>query len=189
VSYLVLALSSALFLCSCVGCLGAIRQTLRKGCLSGRRLLFMHQILLCVVLLFSFKQYEWINKQGMSMELVISNQTAYQYDGFERRLNQYFNEAYFDSLCEEDASAMWLFNFVDSKCPERMSREYCLMSETRKKTCDTSCSLVTDDNAFADFNLERCCPSEDLCNDGHIVSCPYHRCRIAILEELYFWTG
>lgn len=149
----------------------------------------MHQILLCVVLLFSFKQYEWINKQGMSMELVISNQTAYQYDGFERRLNQYFNEAYFDSLCEEDASAMWLLNFVDSKCPERMSREYCLMSETRKKTCDTSCSLVTDDNAFADFNLERCCPSEDLCNDGHIVSCPYHRCRIAILEELYFWTG
>ena len=52
----VLVLSGAVFLSSIIGCLGAVRQTLRRGCCSGRRMLCMHQLLLLTVLIFSASQ-------------------------------------------------------------------------------------------------------------------------------------
>ena len=124
------------------------------------------------------------------MKLVISDPDSYpDYDAFERRFSKVFNGAYFDSLCSDDPSTARLLNFVDDKCPKRMGQDYCALSEKAKKNCDTSCSAMKDSNGVTSFDLMMCCPSEDLCIDGNKASCPYHRCRVEILEELYAWTA
>ena len=216
---MVLLLSSTVLICTCFGACGAIRQTLRKGrtantyqfdiccikrntpfiflchafclfvsagCLSGRRMLSMHTILLITVIVFSISSYEWVNKRALSMQLVISDHTSYpDYDAFERRISEYFNNAYFESLCSDETSSTLFLDFVDEKCPEEMSQEYCALSETKKETCDTSCAASKQFN----YDLITCCPSEKSCEDGNKISCPYHRCRVELLHELYAWTG
>ena len=185
-----LALSGAVLVCTCFGACGAIRQTLRKGCFSGRRMLCWHQLLLILVLIFSVSQYEWLNKRERSMSLVMSEDHSYQnYDAFERRVSKYFNGAYFESLCSDDPSTTWLLDFVDRRCPDDMSQEYCSLSEKAKKICDTSCPAIRNANDITSIDLMKCCPSEELCSDGSKLSCPYHRCRVEILEELYAWVG
>ena len=153
----VLLLSAAVFVCTCFGCVGALRQTLRKGCFSGRRMLCLHQLLLLTVLVFCISQYESLNKRESSFALVVADRAAHpRYDAFERRVGKYFDHAYFDSLCSEDRSSAWLLNFVDERCPEtaRMGRDEC-------STCDAACT--SSDAAL-------CCPNETLCDGGNAVS-------------------
>ena len=124
------------------------------------------------------------------MKLVISDHISYpEYDAFERRISKYFDGAYFNSLCSDELSTTRLLNFVDERCPERMGREYCSLPEKRKKNCDTSCLAVKDLNDVTSFDLMMCCPSEDLCKEGNEVSCPYHRCRVEVLEEIHVWAA
>ncbi|KAL7549974.1 hypothetical protein ACHAWF_013229 [Thalassiosira exigua] len=185
----VLALSSAMLFCTCFGAFGAFRQTLRRGCCSGRKMLSIHQLLLLSVLVFGISQYEWLNKRERSMNLVILDHTNYpEYDAFERRVSKYFNKSYFQSLCSNDPSTTWLLDFVNERCPGRMGQEFCTLSEVAKKTCDTTCPLLKDGEVTPSA-VSACCPSETLCNDGILASCPYHRCRVEILEELHAWAA
>lgn len=130
------------------------------------------------------------------MKLVISDPSSYpEYDGFERRIGKYFDGAYFESLCaEDDRSATWLLDFVDKRCPEQMGREFCSLPERKKTECDTSCPGVDRFNdvvngAASTDLLVKCCPSEDACQAGIGVSCPYQRCRVEILGELRHWAS
>ena len=84
---LIVMLSGAVFVCSCYGCCGALRQTLRKGLCTGRRMLCIHKLLLLAVLLFTLSQYEWINKREHSLRLVAADQQN-EYDSFERRTSK-----------------------------------------------------------------------------------------------------
>ncbi|KAL7536870.1 hypothetical protein ACHAXR_007452, partial [Thalassiosira sp. AJA248-18] len=93
---------------------------------------------------------------------------------------KYFNDAYWESICSNDPSTTWLLNFVEKQCPESMGKEHCSLPEEKKENCDTSCPAS---------EYFKCCPSEDLCNDGNKASCPYHRCRVEILEELHVWAA
>jgi hypothetical protein len=175
-----LILSATILGCTCFGCCGAVRQTMRRGC-SGRRILSLHQILLLAVLFFSYSQYDWLDKRELSMQLVIQDDELFsEYDSFERRLEKYVNAAYFESLCVDDSSTTWLLNFVDKHCPASMSGDYCALTKQAKIACDTSCSQI---------DLLECCPSEIPCMEGNRLACPYHRCRVKILEELFVWTG
>ena len=123
------------------------------------------------------------------MRLVVSDHTSFpEYDAFEQRISTYSNNAYFESLCSDDQSTDWLLDFVDTHCPERMGQESCTLSAKAKETCDTSCDAINYDGATT-YDLMMCCPSWDLCNEGKLVSCPYHRCRVEILEELLRWAG
>jgi hypothetical protein len=185
----VLVLSSMVFVCTCYGCFGAIRQTLRRGCCSGRRMLCLHELLVLIVLVFSVSQYEWLTKREQSIKLVISNHTSYPYDAFERRISTYFNNAYFDSLCSEDPSTKALLNFVDLRCNESMSQKNCALSEKKKMQCDTSCPAAKGNSNLTAFDLMMCCPSEELCKSGNDASCPYHKCRIGILQEFHRWAA
>ena len=191
---LVLLLSASALVCTCYGCCGAFRQTFRKGLCSGRKMLCLHQLLLVTVLLFSLSQYEWLNKREQSVKLVLSDSESYrEYDAFERRISKYFNNAYFDSICEAktssaDQSTTWLMKFVDKRCSDDMGQEYCALSNYQKRTCDTSCAALRGLN-FTTLDLLKCCPSEDLCADGNLSSCPYERCRVPILQELHAWTA
>ena len=154
----VLLLSAAVFVCTCFGCVGALRQTLRKGFFSGRRMLCLHQLLLSTVLVFGVSQYEWLNKRESSFALVVADRAAHpRYDAFERRVGQYFDNAYFDSLCEADRSSTWLLDFVDARCPAmaRMGREDC------SAACDAACTSS---------DVALCCPSETSCDAGNAVS-------------------
>ena len=172
-------------MCTCCGCFGAVRQTLRRGCLSGRKILCIHQLLLSTVLVFSVTQHEWLNKREHSLRLVLEDHASFpEYDGFERRVSKYFNNGYFDSLCSNDPSTKWLLNWIDKSCPERMTQDYCALSDTQKETCNTSCPAIRNINEATPFDLMMCCPSEELCKDDKKDSCPYHRCRVEILEEL-----
>jgi hypothetical protein len=185
----VLALSSMLLVCTCFGCLGAIRQTLRRGCFSGRRMLFMHYLIVLTGMIFSVSRYEWLVKREQSMKLVISNPASYPYDAFERRISGYFNNAYFDSLCSDDTSTKALLDFVDLRCPVTMGRTYCALPESKKWNCDTSCRAAKGSVSPTVSDLMRCCPSEELCKDEDDVSCPYHRCRVGIMQELHRWAA
>jgi hypothetical protein len=185
----VLALSSVLFVCTCFGCLGAIRQTLRRGCFSGRRMLFMHYLIVLTVMIFSVSRYEWLVKRELRMTLVISNHASYPYDAFERRISTYFNNAYFDSLCSDDTSTKALLDFVDFRCPDTMGQKYCALPERKRMDCDTSCHATKGNGIPTAFDLMRCCPSEELCKGENDASCPYHRCRIGIMQELHRWAA
>jgi hypothetical protein len=185
----ILALSSMVLVGTCFGCFGAIRQTLRRGCLSGRRLLCLHKLVILTVLVFSASQYGWLNKREQSMKLVMSNHTSYPYDAFERQISTYFNNAYFDSRCSEDPSTKALLSFVDLRCPERMGRKYCALPEKKKMLCDTSCPAAKGNSNFTAFDLMICCPSEEPCKGGNDASCPYHRCRVGIMQELHRWAA
>ena len=173
-TYLLL-LSAAVLLCTCFGCSGALRQTIRHGC-SGRRILLMHLALILAVLHFSYTQFNWLEKREISTQLVIKDpQTYAEYDGFEQRLDKYANRAYFQSLCSNDPTSTWVLNFVDKNCPESMSSEHCALTMSEKDVCDTSC---------IDADL-----SEISCMEGNKFACPYHKCRVEILEELFVWLG
>lgn len=185
---LVLLLSSMVFLCTCFGCFGAIRQTLRRGCCPGRRMLCLHQFVLLTVLVFSVSQYDWLDKRDQSIKLVLSNHTAYPYDSFEHRISTYFNNAYFDSLCSEDPSTTAFFSFIDTRCPERMKQKQCELSEKEKMQCDTSCPAAESTDDFIAFEL--CpCPIEELCEGGIQSHCPYDKCRVGILQEFHRWAA
>ncbi|KAL3822326.1 hypothetical protein ACHAXA_002641 [Cyclostephanos tholiformis] len=185
----VLVISSMMLLCTCFGCLGTIRQTLKRGYCSGRRMLFMHQIIVSTVLIFSVSRYEWLAKREQSMKFVISNHTLYPYDAFERRISTYFNNAYFDSLCSDDTSTKALLDFVDLRCPDSMGRKYCALPERKGVDCDTSCDAAKGSSGPRTVDLMICCPSEELCKRERDVSCPYHRCRVEILQELHHWAA
>ena len=192
---LILLLSTAMLICTCFGCCGMFRQTIRKAkvcCFTGRRILCLHQVLLLTVLLFTVSQYEWLNKREYSMRSVVSgNELLQEYDSFERRVSKFFNQAYFESLCSEDASGKekWLLNFVDEKCPDSMKNmNSCALTPSQRKTCDTTCSALRG-LTFTSIDLMQCCPSEDLCNSGNLQSCPYQRCRLEISLELLRWAS
>lgn len=124
-------------------------------------------------------KYEWLAKRELGITQVILSDTDYpEYDAFEKSVSKYFNSAYFESLCSDDPSTKWLLRFVDDHCPASMSQDFCALSASKKATCDTSCS-----------NLDsECCPSETLCLEGTHLGCPYHKCRVQILEELFAWV-
>ena len=186
---LVLLLAGMVFVCTCFGCVGAIRQTLRRGCWSGRRMLCLHQLVILMVLAFAMTNASWLDKREQSLKLVLSNHTAYQYDAFERRISTYFNNAYFDSLCSDDPSSTAFFSFIDRKCPERMTQKYCTLPAKKKIQCDTSCAIKQDTLDSTTFDTICPCPGEELCNDGFLASCPYEKCRVGILEELHRWAA
>jgi len=184
-------LAGAVFICTCYGCCGALRQTIRKGFCSGRKVLCLHQLLLLAFLLFTLSQYEWINKREHSLRLVAEDQQSYnEYDSFDRRINKYFNNAYFESLCagQDDKSTAWLLYFVDENCPLDMNRETCALSSSNKKKCDTSCSALNGMTDYTTNDIKQCCPSQELCNEGVKAACPYERCRVGIATELLQWA-
>ncbi|KAL3793899.1 hypothetical protein ACHAWO_013408 [Cyclotella atomus] len=175
-----LILSAAALIGSCMGCWGAVRQTIRKG-YSGRRILCLHQLLLLAVLFTSYTQLDWLTKRENSIKLVIEDPKTYaEYDAFENRLSTHFNGAYFTSLCSTDPSTKWLLNYVEKNCPAMSG---CALSGKEKENCDTSCDNV---------DITECCPSEMkiLCIErGNKLACPFHRCRLELMEELLVWSG
>jgi hypothetical protein len=152
-------------------------------------MLCLHKLVILIVLVFSASQYEWLDKREKNMKLVISNHTFYPYDAFERRIGTYFNNAYFDSLCSDDPSTKALLSFVDLRCPERMGQKYCTLPEKKKMLCDTSCPAAKGNSNFTAYDLMICCPSEESCKGGNDASCPYHRCRVGIMQELHRWAA
>ena len=188
---LVGVLAGAVFICSCYGCCGALRQTIRKGLCSGRKILCLHQLLLVAVLLFTLSQHEWINKREYSLRLVAEDKQSYnEYDKFEMRSSKLFNNAYFESICssEDDKSTAWLSDFVDKNCPLDMSQDSCTLSSSNKKKCDTSCSALKGMTDYTTHDIKQCCPSQELCNEGVKAACPYERCRVGIATELVHWA-
>jgi hypothetical protein len=151
---------------------------LRKGCCPGRRMLRLHQLLLLAVFIFGFTQYEWLNKREMSIRVVIADPTT-SYDSFEERIATILNPAYYESICSDDQSTAWILNFVDEHCPASMRQKNCALSGKKRSSCDTSCN----ESAL------KCCPSQVLCNEGNEAACPYFRCRVPVLEELFVWVG
>ena len=188
---LVGVLSGAVFICTCFGCCGAVRQTLRKGLCTGRRMLCIHKLLLLAVLLFTLSQCEWQNKREKSLSLVATDQQFYtSYDSFEKKISTLFNNAYFESICssEDDKSTAWLLDFVDENCPLDMNGEKCALSSSNKKKCDTSCSALKGMTDYTTHDIKQCCPSQELCNEGVKAACPYERCRVGIATELVHWA-
>mmetsp|Transcript_3286 Transcript_3286/g.7413 ORF Transcript_3286/g.7413 Transcript_3286/m.7413 type:complete len:337 (+) Transcript_3286:152-1162(+) len=185
----VLILSTIVLACMCVGCCGSLRQTIRKGCFSGRKMLCMNQLILIGGFVFSIAQFEWLKNHQQIMKLVISDPESHPiYFGFELRFSEYFNKAYFESLCSEDPSSAFILKYVDNMCPQSMSQSQCALSEIKKELCDTTCHAVKDKDDASDAEWLNCCPSEEECDNGNLAGCPFHRCRVEILKNFYKWA-
>ena len=185
IATLILLLTMMILGCTIYGCCGAANQIVRQGCCCvGRRILCCHQFILISVLLLSITQQESLSNRKRSIKMVVHNVTNYpKYDSFERRLDQYFNRAYFEGNCAfedetYDKSSEWLMKWIDSNCPDTMRRSVCELLDEDKDRCDTTCIEPI-------WTAESCCPSEDLCLiDKEQHSCPYNQCRTAVLKEV-----
>lgn len=157
----VLVISGSALFCSCFGCYAAFRQTKKGGCFSGRRMLFLHQLLLISILVFIIFQYRFLENQCDRMNGILNDRDSFpEYNSFERHISNYFNKLYFESF-SSDATVDWVMTTVENKCPKRMSHEYCTSSE------------VEEFEANCDFSSKSCCPVKSLCIDsGMKVACP-----------------
>lgn len=188
----IILMTLAILGCTIYGCCGAANQIVRKGyCCVGRRILCCHQFLLLGVLILSMIQQKELSNRARSINMVVGNVTNYPtYDSFERRLDQYFNKAYFEGNCalvesddnnpsSYDKSSEWFMKWIDANCPTTMQQSVCReLSDENKDLCDTTCSESI-------WSAERCCPSENLCLIEKVnESCPYNQCRKKVLQEV-----
>ena len=165
---------------SIFGCCGAVNQVIRRGVCTGRRMLSIYQLLLLSVLIMSLYHAEIIQRRDKSINLVVSSVDQYpEFDSFERRLNGYFNEAYFKANCVEDSTNTWIMRWINNNCPNAMTQNVCALGEEEKKSCDTRCLKP-------EWTAQRCCPSQELCaTDPHLnEACPYRQCRVQVLSKL-----
>ncbi len=167
---IVCIISAISICCSVYGFCGIVNQIVRKGCFCrGRRILCFHQCTLLAILILSVTNHERLTNREKNMNMVIGNVAAYPtYDSFERILDKYFSNAYFEANCasEEtyDRSSKWLMTWVDTYCPVTMRREKCTLSNENKAICDTSCLEKI-------WDAKTCCPSEVLVS--HFVTYEY----------------
>ena len=123
---------------------------------------------------------EIIQRREKSINIVVSSVDQYPiFDSFERRLNRYFNEAYFKANCVEDSSNTWIMKWVNNHCPSTMTQKVCALSDVKKKSCNTRCNNPV-------WTAQRCCPSQELCaiNPDLNKACPYRQCRVQVLSKL-----
>ena len=173
VASLLAILSLAFVIFTLCGCCGVFNQTIRKGICSGRRILCIHQFLLLLMLITSVLQVEELQKIDLSIDMVINeSETRFMsYDSFERRIDQYFNQVYYKTICTlttNDQNEL-LIDWIDANCPVvgTMDKKICESSEEQiMKTCETSCRRV-------DSSLHSSC-----------LKCPYNQCRIEVLDEV-----
>ncbi|EJK78056.1 hypothetical protein THAOC_00069 [Thalassiosira oceanica] len=183
-----LLLSLSVLFCSFYGCNGALRQTKRKGCFAGRKILCLHQLLLIAVLVFAFANLEWTTKLHRSVRSFLRDPSQ-DYNGFEERLSVFFDGEYFKSLCSSNDSTAgdWLEKFVSANCPQQMKPTACALSGRKRDMCDTTCyALQGDTDRFQELG---CCPSKELCQSGFESACPYDMCRLEIFHELSKFVG
>ena len=101
-----------------------------------------------------------------------------EYNAFERQINSYVNNLYFEGLslaspgASTSAASAWLLQFVENKCPIRMSQEHCI-------------GIAIETRAICDVSSKSCCPDESLCSSGVKDTCPYENCREEILEQIF----
>lgn len=165
----VLLVASLVCIC-CIFCgyVGAINQTKRKGCFSGRRILMFHNILLVSVCIMALKYKKGLSNRSNSIQVVQNNPSESRYDSFEQKVDAFFNDMYFSGLCGFDDDSLaedrgLISGFIDSICPETISAEIC-------------CSNV-------ECNHDGCCPiSAERCNNRESSFCPYYNCRFEILK-------
>jgi len=134
----------------------------------------LHLLLLISILFFGIVQMRFLETQEKRMAAIIEDNDSFpKYNAFERHISSYVNRLYFESLSSPDSlegsASAWLVEFVENKCPKRMSHQNCVL-ETRAN-CDTS--------------TKSCCPNESLCDSGVKDACPYDNCRHEILGQLY----
>ena len=125
------------------------------------------------MLITSVLQVEELQKIDLSIDMVINeSETRFMsYDSFERRIDQYFNQVYYKTICTlttNDQNEL-LIDWIDENCPVvgTMDKKICESSEEQiMKTCETSCRRV-------DSSLHSSC-----------LKCPYNQCRIEVLDEV-----
>lgn len=167
-SKVLLGASLVLICCICSGCVGAINQVKRKGIFSGRRILMCHNILLLGVFIMALKHEKDLSNRSNSIQVVQSNPSESRYDSFEWKVDAFFNDMYFSSLCGLDGDSIVenqqiISDYIDIICPEVMSSENC-------------CSNVQ-------CNGDECCPIDrERCKNQEFSFCPYDNCRFEILS-------
>ena len=188
-----------------LGCVGAINQTEREGCCSGRRTLGLYQICLCCLLGIAFVLALEAKQTADSIDFTINNGTSttptlsgMPYDKFENKAAPFFNSFYFDALCEENPEDSEFLKLVDKHCPAAITLDNCVMSNSgsppfKEDVCNEQ------DQVCGDTWDKECCPDQNLCDvameewkvdgewDGQALkACPYHQCRRAALKFVYY---
>lgn len=175
---LILLISIGVIFCTIFGCCGAVNQIIRKGACAGRRILSLHQLLLFCVLALSYISMKQLRLRERSISVVLSDITQYPvYDSFETHLDRYFNSAYFEGICADNSSSVWIMDWVNRNCPLTMGKDACELSAESREVCDTTCKM-------SPWQKESCCPSENLCLvEEQLSTCPYNQCRFQVLKE------
>ena len=181
-AFLFLAFSFMTFISTVFGLCGVVNQLNRRGLCSGRSLLLFHQITLLILILFILQQNGKLNNNIQGIDIVLKNNDQYsKYEPIEGEINQFFNDAYFEGICERKNEPFKIFNifpWINTHCPKTMRNKNCFLTEKKKETCDTSCTILP-------WNEISCCPSKELCvGVKQHKACPYDQCRLPILSEV-----
>lgn len=163
----ILIISIIIFLCTIYGIIGTLRQTVRKGCLSGRRALGLHQLLLVFVFIFTFINQSELYRRASDIHLMLESEETLSelYNSFEIQLDAYFNPLYYNTICnaeyEKDAIIPKL---IANVCPH-------------DEQVAPAVSLEDDSKTICDIQNE--CQNQALTK-----KCPYHLCRRGILLQI-----
>jgi len=169
VAVLTLVLGVAAFIVTIYGCCGTLNQTARKGCMAGRRALFVHQAYFIVILITGFIQSNELERRADNFRVIIENKDRFEsYDDFEVKLDKYFNAVYFETMCTMNDNTTenrqhndFYLNWIDKICPSTMGT----------KECSSACDFPS-------------CPDQHLCIDQSLTrACPYYQCRGETLHE------
>eukprot|EP00979_Chaetoceros_neogracilis_P007859 scaffold1698_cov279-Chaetoceros_neogracile.AAC.18 len=169
VAVFTLVLGVAALIVTIYGCCGSLNQTVRKGCMAGRRALCVHQVYIIVILIASIIQANELERKAESFLVVLENEDQFvSYDAFEAKLDKHFNTIYFENMCtmNDDSTTnvrqdRFFVDWIDENCPSKMGTE----------NCSNGCEFP--------------CPDQRLCiGQGLTDYCAYHQCRSETLHEV-----
>ncbi|GFH48350.1 hypothetical protein CTEN210_04826 [Chaetoceros tenuissimus] len=147
--------------------IGTIRQTIRKGCWSGRRALGLHQLLLVFVFIFTFINQSELHRRASDINLMLESEEPLPelYTSFEVKLDEYFNPLYYNTICNTEYEKDALIpKLIANMCPEAAPAA-------------PTASLEDDSKTICD--LQNKCQSQRLTK-----TCPFHLCRRGILLQI-----
>lgn len=170
VGIMLIVSSSILSVFVCIGCLGSVYQTVRKGHCQGRKLLGTYQVILIAILLMQFYLTVFSLNTTVALDEVqhdlhTATNSTVEYVHIENHLYPRFNDYYFDTLDSQDGKHSWFWDFVDDNCPDGMGTSDCNAVGLANSCPDeTACDAANDEEDFGD--------------------CPYDMCRKAATEKV-----
>ncbi|CAM9491431.1 unnamed protein product [Chrysoparadoxa australica] len=164
-----------------VGIFGSLRQTKRAkkdgvGRCGGRQLMTLYQVMMITLVLGQSAFVVWLRRVQDSLEVV--GEQGGPYNRVEIAYKQHLDDAFFQLSHGVGGSCTdgnWATRLAAEVCPQGIpSHAQCACASFQPFFCRDE----------ATYNVQACCPNEQLCMSGSVLACPYDRCRSEFIKHL-----